>query len=423
MTGGRNGFGAKLCNVFSTKFTVETAYKEKRKEFKQSWGNNMSKAGEARVKDMESGEDYTRITFCPDLAKFHMDKLDEDTVALLSRRAYDVAASTRGGVKVYLNGKRVPVKSLKDYVDLVMKGQGQGQEESGGQAKSVVYESCGERWEVAVTVSENGFQQMSFVNSIATTKGGRHVEHVAKLMETALADPLKKKAGKAGGLVIKPHQVRNHLWLFVNCLIVNPTFDSQTKENMTLQQGQFGSKCALSDKFKTQMVSKSGVVEAVLAWSRFKQDQQLKSKHTAKKTNRLKGVAKLEDANDAGTRSSLDCTLILTEGDSAKSLAVAGLAIVGRDKFGVYPLRGKMLNVREATHKQIMENKEINELVKIIGLQYKKKYLSVDDLKTLRYGRLMIMTDQVGFFSAHHTFLLLQCICSAMFHFPNDAAF
>ena len=90
----------------------------------------------------------------------------------------------------------------------------------------------------------------------------------------------------------------------------------------------------------------------------------------------------------------MDCTLILTEGDSAKTLAVAGLGVVGRDKYGVYPLRGKLLNVREASHKQIMENKEITDLVKILGLQYKKKYTSIDDLKSLRYGRLMIMTDQ-----------------------------
>lgn len=55
---------------------------------------------------------------------------------------------------------------------------------------------------------------------------------------------------------------------------------------------------------------------------------------------------------------------------------------------------GKMLNVREATHKQILENAEINNLIKILGLQYKKKYETRDDLKTLRYGKMMIMTDQ-----------------------------
>jgi len=385
VTGGRNGYGAKLCNVFSTKFTLETACKEYKKDFKQSWANNMSKAGEPKIKEF-SGEDFTRVTFYPDLAKFNMETLDKDTMALLSRRAWDIAASARG-VKVYLNGKRIPIKNFKDYVDAFIKGH---EDETGNQIKAI-HEISNERWEIAVAVSDGGFKQMSFVNSIATTKGGRHVDHVSKLMENALTEVLKKK--NKSGVQVKPHQIRNHMWVFVNCLIVNPTFDSQTKENMTLQQNQFGSKCTISDKFKTGL-TKSGIVESVLAWSKFKQDQQLKSKHTAKKTNKLKGIAKLEDANDAGTKNSLDCTLILTEGDSAKTLAVAGMSIVGRDKYGVYPLRGKVLNVREASHKQIMENKEINDLVKIIGLQYKKKYDSVDDLKTLRYGRLMIMTDQ-----------------------------
>jgi DNA topoisomerase-2 len=105
----------------------------------------------------------------------------------------------------------------------------------------------------------------------------------------------------------------------------------------------------------------------------------------------------LEDANDAGTKNSHLCTLILTEGDSAKSLAVAGLGVIGRDRYGVFPLRGKMLNVRECSHKQIIENAEINAMLRIVGLQYKMKYTSEEEMKTLRYGKIMIMTDQVNF--------------------------
>uniref|UniRef100_A0A0K2UGB3 DNA topoisomerase 2 n=1 Tax=Lepeophtheirus salmonis TaxID=72036 RepID=A0A0K2UGB3_LEPSM len=387
VTGGRNGFGAKLCNVFSSKFTVETASKEYKKSFKQVWGANMSKASEPKITPY-SGEDYTRVTFSPDLEKFHMSSLDPNTVALLSRRAYDVAASSKG-VKVFLNGKRIPIKGFKDYVDFFIKCY--EEENPGASEIKPVFEACGPRWEVAVAVSENGFKQMSFVNSIATTKGGRHVDHVTDLITKALGETIKKK--NKGGISIKPFQIKNHLWIFVNALIVNPTFDSQTKENMTLQVKSFGSKCVLSDKFNN-LINKSGIVEAVLAWSKFKQDQMLKKNTSGKKTSKLKGIPKLEDANDAGTRNSIDCTLILTEGDSAKTLAVAGLSVVGRDKFGVYPLRGKLLNVREATHKQLLENKEINELVKIMGLTYKKKYETDDDMKSLRYGKIMIMTDQ-----------------------------
>lgn len=141
-------------------------------------------------------------------------------------------------------------------------------------------------------------------------------------------------------------------------------------------------------------MTKCGIIEAVLTWAKFKAEAQMDKKCSGKKQTKLKGIAKLEDANDAGTKNSINCTLILTEGDSAKSLAVSGLGVVGRDKYGVFPLRGKLLNVREATHKQILENAEINNLIKILGLQYKRKYENEDDLKTLRYGKLMIMTDQ-----------------------------
>ncbi|KXJ75497.1 hypothetical protein RP20_CCG011615 [Aedes albopictus] len=385
VTGGRNGYGAKLCNIFSTKFTVETATKQYKKCFKQTWGDNMSKASEPKIKEDYSGDDYTKITFSPDLKKFKMEKLDDDIVGLMSRRAFDVAASTRG-VSVFLNGQKLPIKNFKDYIDLYVKDQ---QDEVGTQVK-VVYENCNERWEVAVTLSDRGFQQVSFVNSIATTKGGRHVDYITDMVVKQLIEVLKKK--NKGGVNIKPFQVKNHIWVFINCLIVNPTFDSQTKENMTLQAKSFGSKCTLSEKFITG-VSKIGIVESVLQWAKFKAQTEL-NKASGSKKSKVKGVPKLEDANDAGSRNSLNCTLILTEGDSAKTLAVSGLGVVGRDTYGVFPLRGKLLNVREATHKQILENAEINNLIKIIGLQYKKKYITMDDLKTLRYGKVMIMTDQ-----------------------------
>lgn len=384
VTGGRNGYGAKLCNIFSTKFTVETAAKEYKRQFKQTWGSNMSKASEAKIKDF-FGEDYTKITFSPDLSKFKMEKLDDDIVGLLSRRAFDVAASTRG-VKVFLNGKRLPVKTFKDYIDLYVKEK----EDETGSPLKICYEQVNNRWEVAVTLSDHGFQQVSFVNSIATTKGGRHIDYVTDMIVKQLIEVLKKR--NKGGVAIKPHQVKTHMWVFVNCLIVNPTFDSQTKENMTLQAKSFGSKCALSEKFITQ-VSKSGIVESVLTWAKFKEQSQL-DKTSGKKQSKLKGIPKLEDANEAGRKNAHKCTLILTEGDSAKSLAVSGLGVIGRDYYGVFPLRGKLLNVREATYKQILENAEINNLIKIIGLKYKKKYTTEEELKTLRYGKVMIMTDQ-----------------------------
>lgn len=232
VTGGRNGYGAKLCNIFSTKFIVETSSKEYKKKFKQTWMENMSKTSEPRIEKSDK-DDFTKITFWPDLKKFKMDSLEDDIVALMRRRAYDVAASSRG-VNVYLNGVKLPVRNFKDYIDLYIK---ENNDDAGNPLK-VCYESVSDRWEVAVTLSDKGFQQVSFVNSIATTKGGRHVDYVSDMIVKQVMETIKKK--NKGGVNIKPFQVKNHMWVFVNCLVVNPTFDSQTKETMTLQSKMFG---------------------------------------------------------------------------------------------------------------------------------------------------------------------------------------
>uniref|UniRef100_A0A8C2BLS4 DNA topoisomerase 2 n=1 Tax=Cyprinus carpio TaxID=7962 RepID=A0A8C2BLS4_CYPCA len=385
VTGGRNGYGAKLCNIFSIKFTVETACRESKRCFKQTWFDNMGRAGEYKIKPFD-GDDYTCITFQPDLAKFKMQALDKDTVALLTRRAYDIAGSTKG-VRVFLNGKKLPVNGFRSYVDLYLKDK----VDETGSPLTIVHEAVNDRWEVCLTLSDKGFQQVSFVNSIATTKGGRHSDYVADQIVSKLIEVVKKK--NKAGVAVKPFQVKNHMWLFVNCLIENPSFDSQTKENMTLQQKNFGSTCSLSEKFVKQ-ANNCGIVESIMNWVKFKAQAQLNKKCSAVKHTKIKGVPKLDDANDAGNKNSTSCTLILTEGDSAKTLAVSGLGVVGRDRYGVFPLRGKMLNVREASHKQIMENAEINNIIKILGLQYKKNYSDPESLKSLRYGKLMIMTDQ-----------------------------
>lgn len=385
VTGGRNGYGAKLCNIFSTKFIVETSAKDYKKAFKQTWTDNMTKTKAPTITESKE-TDFTSITFYPDLAKFNLEKLDDDIVALFTRRAYDIAASSKG-VKVYLNGKRLPIKNFKDYVDLFIKDK---VDETGAPLK-IVHEIANDRWEIVATQSDKGFQQVSFVNSIATSKGGRHVDYIADQCVSKLIEVVRKK--NKGGINIKPFQVKNHLWVFINCLIENPTFDSQTKENMTKQAKTFGSKCQLSEKFITN-VSKSGVVESILSWMKFKAQSQLNKKCHSSKHSKLKGIPKLDDANNAGTKLSKNCTLILTEGDSAKTLAVAGLGVVGRDNYGVFPLRGKLLNVREASHKQILENAEINNIIKIMGLQFKEKYDDPQKLSQLRYGKIMIMTDQ-----------------------------
>ena len=343
-----------------------------------------------------SKEDFTRISFKPDYAKFGMTEgLDKDTEALFRRRVFDLAGCVKD-VKVFLNGERIKIRSFRQYVDLYL-----NQNAASNRSKPtdencpvplapsppVVHEVVNDRWEVCCTASDGQFQQVSFVNAICTSKGGTHVNMIADQITSALIEVLRKKKEFAE---IKPHQVKSHLSIFINCLVENPAFDSQTKENLTLRASSFGGKpCQLSDEF-IKKVLKSGIMETVTSWARGKQDQQLKKTDGTKRT-RLSGIAKLDDANHAGGRGASQCTLILTEGDSAKALAVSGLGVVGRDKWGVFPLRGKLLNVREANAKQIAENAEVTAIKQILGLQQGKVY---DSTSSLRYGRLMLMTDQ-----------------------------
>ena len=255
-----------------------------------------------------------------------------------------------------------------------------------GLEEPCAFERVNERWEVGVGISDGGFQQVSYVNSISTTKGGQHVNYIVDQITSKLAAAVKKKNK---GQEVKPFQIKNHLAVYVNALIVNPAFDSQTKENLTTKTSAFGSTAVLSDKF-LKKIEKSGVIDKILSFAKFKQDAELKKKGGSKKS-KLIGITKLDDANCAGTAKSKDCTLILTEGDSAKALAISGLGVIGRDYYGVFPLKGKLLNVREAPHAQIIKNEEIQNIAKILGLSFGKKYT---DTSSLRYGHLMIMTDQ-----------------------------
>ena len=183
-------------------------------------------------------------------------------------------------------------------------------------------------------------------------------------------------------------------------------FSSQTKETLTSKKEDFGSEFEFSDTFLKNVI-KTNIVERCLRYAKTREEEKnlRKLNSGTKKTARLIGIEKLDDANWAGTKNSSKCTLILTEGDSAKSLAtliltegdsakslaMAGIEVVGRDAFGCFPLRGKLLNVRECSTHKILKNQEIQYLMKILGIKIGETYT---DVKNLRYGSILIMTDQ-----------------------------
>jgi DNA topoisomerase-2 len=190
-------------------------------------------------------------------------------------------------------------------------------------------------------------------------------------------------------LKLEHHNVKKHLWVFINCRIENPAFDSQTKEKMTLEICAFGSKCELTHRFYRKMFN-TDIEDIILFHYKMKEDAHMQRKLKGKRTP-LTGVARLEDANMAGRKDAELCTLILTEGDSARSLAMSGIETIGSDYYGILSLKKKFPKVADANAKQFMENAEVKALIKVIGLQLGKVY---EDKKSLRYGSVMIMADQ-----------------------------
>ncbi|KAL4798336.1 DNA topoisomerase [Aspergillus venezuelensis] len=384
ITGGRNGFGAKLCNVFSNEFTVETQDSKQKKRYRQTWTNNMQTLGKPKL-TAAKGDDYTKVTFKADFEKFGMDGIDDDFEALLKRRVYDLAGTT--GVTVKLNGTRVPIRNFKKYMEMYTKAIRRDRGDDDSKSDPIITCVPHPYWEIGFAVSDGSFKQVSFVNSIATTSGGTHVNFIADQIAGRLAESLKKNK-KGTGSILKTAQIRNYCFLFVNSKIVNPAFNSQTKEQLTTKSTQFGSKPTLDDAF-LKKVANSGVLDSLKKFADHKADLMLKKSDGGRRTRM--NNPKLTDANKAGTKDGYRCTLILTEGESAKGLAMAGRGVVGADLFGVYPLRGKLLNVRDASFDQISKNEEIQSIKNFMGLQHKKEYT---ETKGLRYGHLMIMTDQ-----------------------------
>jgi DNA topoisomerase-2 len=246
LTGGRNGYGAKLANIYSHEFTVETA--SGGQKYVQKWTDNMTKVGKAKITKYTK-EEYTKITFKPDLARFGMTSIDDDTVSLLKKRVFDIAGTTKN-VKVFLDGEKLKIKGFKQYVEMYINSTAAEQADaSGGAAQikpTVVYEALNARWEVGFAVSDGTFRHVSFANSISTTKGGTHVNNIADQISKGIINHITKKNK---GATVKPAQIKNHMWIFVNALIENPTFDGQTKENLTLPASKFGSKPAISEDF------------------------------------------------------------------------------------------------------------------------------------------------------------------------------
>ena len=391
IVGGKNGFGFKLVLIWSTRGSIETIDHVRGFKYQQEFRSNLDTISPPIItKVPKNTKPYTKVSFKPDYQRLGVQGLTSDMLALLKKRVYDIAAVTDQSIKKVKVGYRygsdaldlaVPVKNFQQYIDLYVGGKSEAKR---------VYEQSDERWEYAVALAPNHeFSQISFVNGICTFKGGKHVDYVMGQLVRKLADYIEKKKK----VKVAPTAIKEQLMLFLRCDIENPSFDSQTKDFMNTPANKFGSSCVVSDAF-VEKVAKMGVMDLACSLTEAKENR-LAKKTDGSKTKTVRGIANFIDANHSGTSASKDCILILCEGLSALSGIVSGLSSEDRNTIGIYPLKGKLLNVRGEQVKKISENKEITDIKKILGLETGRVYTSLADVhQNLRYGKIMVMTDQ-----------------------------
>jgi DNA topoisomerase-2 len=423
--GGKNGYGSKLANIYSKEFIVHTiGYNDMSKtknsekiEYRQVFRDNMrtidnptlngvSVNVELVKKDIEkngalsilkkhlssSTKTFTHFTFSPDYERFGMTGLTSDMYNLLIKRCHDIAACTiSSGIKVCVNGSELKFKDFVTYVKSYYA--------KSNKTIKIIHEQVNTRWEVAIAFSESnteGERYISFVNGTTTLQGGTHVDHFVNNVTKKVTEYITSQKDYKD-YKIQPSMIKRYLTFFVNAVVEDPTFGSQTKEKLDSKISDWCShkpvcadiRCDFSSEF-IEKLCKSGLMNLVVEESDFKNRKEL-SKGEKGKVGRLTDIPKLIDAEQAGKRNSASASLFLTEGDSAKAFAVSGIGVIGSKKYGVFPLRGKLLNVRNASIKQIKGCAEFNNLKAIFGLKQGKKYKNVSEL---RYGSVIILTDQ-----------------------------
>ena len=382
--------------IYSVWGKIETVDHIRGLKYTQEFKNNLSVIKKPIIEKCPKTEPYTKVAFKLDFKRFGISSLTDDIFNLLKKRTYDIAAVTDKSVRVRFNHQMIPVRTFEQYINLYI-----------GEKNDIkrVYEKQ-TRWEYAICLSPTDeFAHISFVNGVYTSKGGKHVDYMLNQIVRKVTAYIEKKKK----VRVKSTTIKEQLMLFINCVIENPSFDSQTKDYLNTPVSKFGSRCEVSDKCIDKII-KMGVMEAAISLTEIK-DQKLAKRTDGRKTCNIRGIPKLIDANYAGGSRSRQCILILCEGDSAKSGIVSGLSKEDRNIYGIFPLKGKLLNAKDVLQAKLNNNQEITNIKKILGLETNQHYDNVTQVKNkLRYGRVLFMTDQ-DLDGAH-----IKGLCINLFH-------
>lgn len=287
---GLNGLGAKLTNVFSLQFTISTC--DGKNHFFQTFSNNMRERSVPTIK--KSKINHTEIKYKPDLSQFGIDKLDDDHFKMIEKRVYDLAG-TNPDIKFTFNETKINFNSFEDYIKLY--------------TQDYFFEEAKDKsWSVGIALSENGFSHVSFANSTETYDGGTHVDYVINQIITEL----RAFFAKRHKVDVRPSELKQHIFLFLNSTVINPSFSSQTKEKLITEVKDFGSTFEISNKL-IQHILKSEIVNSILDW--IQQKKSAEDSKLQRELNKKLSKIKVEKLIDAKGKDRWKCQIGLFEGD------------------------------------------------------------------------------------------------------------
>jgi len=358
---GLNGVGSTLTNIYSKVFKVVTC--DGKKQFTQNFKNNMRIKGIPKI--VKAKRNHTEISYKPDLEKFGMADINDTHFKLIQKRIFDIAGCNPK-LKIYFNNKVIDIKSFQDYTNYY--------------SDEIIYEENKKKtWSIGIAPSDNGFQQVSFANATETYDGGTHLDYVMNQIISSLREFFKKKHK----VDVKPSELKNHMFFFLNSTIINPSFSSQTKEKMITEVKDFGFEYKVTDVFIKKII-KSEIIESILDW--VEQKKLADESKLERNLNRGLSKTKVEKLIDAKSRDRWKCSMGIFEGDSAIS---AFRKYRVPEIMGAFALKGKFTNVSDITTSKLVNNKEVINLMASLGLKLGHE----PSLKDLRYGRILLYTD------------------------------
>lgn len=407
---GLNGLGIKLVAVFSKVFRVELDDHINHLSYTQTFRDNLQHIDPPAVKKYTGSSSRVLVSYTLDFAYFGLDGYMDDDMDLFARFAMDYSLSC--AVATRFNQQTFPVQTLVSMASLYFGDAAlqnaviyQGKVDISSQGRTSPAKSPRTSTPVDFCLMDTPFegQVIAFVNGMMVC-AGVHVDALYKAAAERILPSINQELN--GKPMLSPKDLKQHTSLMLVCTLPDPAFKSQVKSHLASPEPVFSLPPTLFAPVK-----KWELMERLKNILEQKETTQL-AKTDGKKRKHI-SVPGYTTCNWAGGSKSSQCTLCLTEGNSAETYGVKGRARVegGIDKLGLFRLRGKLLNVMNAKLADVAKNREVQGLKEVLGLREGVDYTDDENYKRLRYGKVRIMTD------ADNDGKHIACLIINYFHF------